>query len=124
MKEKTKIIQNILYDPLTGSIFTPIIYQTSTYVQEVSGVHKGFDYPITNNPTLKIFDIELISKKIKRKNPTILVVVDNTFASPAIQNPLKLGSDIVIHSSTKYLSGYSDVLDGLITLKKTIFVVL
>ncbi|WP_185857013.1 trans-sulfuration enzyme family protein [Blattabacterium cuenoti] len=212
MKEETKLIQNILSDPLTGAISTPI-YQTSTYVQEAPGVHKGFDYTRTNNPTrkiledlitnleygyaslafssglasvdavlkllkcgdeivavddiyggtfrllnlykklgintkfvdttdvektisfisdntklvwlesptnptLKISDIEFISKKSKKKNPTILVVVDNTFASPAIQNPLKLGSDIVVHSATKYLSGHSDVLAGLITVKK------
>ncbi len=212
MKEETKLIQNILSDPLTGAISTPI-YQTSTYVQEAPGVHKGFDYTRTNNPTrkiledlitnleygyaslafssglasvdavlkllkcgdeivavddiyggtfrllnlykklgidtkfvdttdiektisvisdntkliwlesptnptLKISDIELISKKSKKKNPTILVVVDNTFASPAIQNPLKLGSDIVVHSATKYLSGHSDVLAGLITVKE------
>ncbi|WP_041936037.1 PLP-dependent aspartate aminotransferase family protein [Blattabacterium sp. (Nauphoeta cinerea)] len=211
MKEETKLIQNILSDPLTGAISTPI-YQTSTYVQESPGVHKGFDYTRTNNPTrkiledlitkleygyaslafssglasvdailkllkygdeivaiddiyggtfrllnlykklgintkfvdttdvektisaisdntkliwlesptnptLKISDIEYISKKSKKKNPQILVVVDNTFASPAIQNPLKLGSDIVVHSATKYLAGHSDVLAGLITVK-------
>ncbi|WP_185870563.1 trans-sulfuration enzyme family protein [Blattabacterium cuenoti] len=70
------------------------------------------------NPTLKISDIKEISKISKKKNPNILVVVDNTFASPAIQNPLNLGADIVIHSATKYLSGHSDVLAGLITVKK------
>ncbi|WP_185858018.1 trans-sulfuration enzyme family protein [Blattabacterium cuenoti] len=213
MKKETKLIQNILSDPLTGAISTPI-YQTSTYVQEAPGVHKGFDYTRTNNPTrkilenlitnleygcaslafssglasidailkllkcgdeivavddiyggtfrvlnlykklgihtkfvdttnaektisaisdktkliwlesptnptLKISDIEYISKKSKNKNSTILVVVDNTFASPAIQNPLKLGSDIVVHSATKYLAGHSDVLAGLITVKNT-----
>ncbi|QIK16890.1 PLP-dependent transferase [Blattabacterium sp. DPU] len=213
MKEETKLIQNILSDPLTGAISTPI-YQTSTYVQEAPGVHKGFDYTRTNNPTrkiledlitnleygyaslafssglasidsvlkllecgdeivavddiyggtfrllnlykklgintkfvdttnaektissisdktklvwlesptnptLKISDIEYISKKSKQINPNILVVVDNTFASPAIQNPLKLGSDIVVHSATKYLAGHSDVLAGLITVKNT-----
>ncbi|WP_185876896.1 trans-sulfuration enzyme family protein [Blattabacterium cuenoti] len=211
MKEETKLIQNILSDPLTGAISTPI-YQTSTYVQESPGVHKGFDYTRTNNPTrkilerlvtdleygydslafssglasvdavlkllkykdeivavddiyggtfrllnlykklgiktkfvdttdaektiseisdntklvwlesptnptLKISDIEYISKKSKDINPKILVVVDNTFASPAIQNPLNLGADIIIHSATKYLAGHSDVLAGLITVK-------
>ncbi|WP_185863310.1 trans-sulfuration enzyme family protein [Blattabacterium cuenoti] len=213
MKEETRLIQNILSDPLTGAISTPI-YQTSTYVQESPGVHKGFDYSRTNNPTrkiledlitkleygyaslafssglasvdavlkllkygdeivaiddiyggtfrllnlykklgintkfvdttdaektinsisdntkliwlesptnptLKISDIEYISKKSKKKNQQILVVVDNTFSSPAIQNPLKLGSDIVVHSATKYLAGHSDVLAGLITVKDT-----
>lgn len=69
------------------------------------------------NPTLKISDIESISNKCKENYEQILVVVDNTFASPAIQNPIKLGADIVIHSATKYLAGHSDVLAGLITVK-------
>ncbi|WP_185878505.1 trans-sulfuration enzyme family protein [Blattabacterium cuenoti] len=211
MKEETKLIQNILSDPLTGAISTPI-YQTSTYVQEAPGVHKGFDYTRTNNPTrkileklitdlekgyaslafssglasvdavlkllelgdeivavddiyggtfrllnlykklgilthfvdttyaenvisiltpktkmvwlesptnptLKISDIKYISENSKKVNPKILVVVDNTFATPALQNPLSLGADIVIHSATKYLAGHSDVLAGLITVK-------
>ncbi len=211
MKEETKLIQNILSDPLTGAISTPI-YQTSTYVQESPGVHKGFDYTRTNNPTrkileklitdlekgyaslafssglasvdavlkllefgdeivavddiyggtfrllnlykklgihthfvdttyaenvisiltpktkmvwlesptnptLKISDIKYISENSKKVNPNILIVVDNTFATPALQNPLSLGADIVIHSATKYLAGHSDVLAGLITVK-------
>ncbi|WP_041178295.1 PLP-dependent aspartate aminotransferase family protein [Blattabacterium sp. (Periplaneta americana)] len=211
MKEETKLIQNILSDPLTGAISTPI-YQTSTYVQKSPGVHKGFDYTRTNNPTrkileklitdlekgyaslafssglasvdavlkllefgdeivavddiyggtfrllnlykklgikthfvdttyaenvisiltpktkmvwlesptnptLKISDIKYISENSKKINPNILVVVDNTFATPALQNPLSLGTDIVIHSATKYLAGHSDVLAGLITVK-------
>ncbi|WP_185854870.1 trans-sulfuration enzyme family protein [Blattabacterium cuenoti] len=211
MKEETKLIQNILSDPLTGAISTPI-YQTSTYVQESPGVHKGFDYTRTNNPTrkileklitdlekgyaslafssglasvdavlkllesgdeivavddiyggtfrllnlykklgikthfvdttyaenvisiltpktkmvwlesptnptLKISDIKYINEISKKINPNILVVVDNTFATPALQNPLSLGTDIVIHSATKYLAGHSDVLAGLITVK-------
>ncbi len=69
------------------------------------------------NPTLKISDIKSISKKSKKINPKVLIVVDNTFASPAIQNPIKLGADIIIHSATKYLAGHSDVLAGLITVK-------
>ncbi|WP_185873904.1 trans-sulfuration enzyme family protein [Blattabacterium cuenoti] len=211
MKEETKLIHNILSDPLTGSISTPI-YQTSTYVQESPGIHKGFDYTRTNNPTrkilenlithlengyaslafssglaavdavvkllqykdeilaiddiyggtfrllnlykklgiithfidttcsenilsmitpkikmiwletptnptLKISDIKYISNKSKKLNSNIIIVVDNTFSSPAIQNPLNLGADIVIHSATKYLAGHSDVLAGLITVK-------
>lgn len=210
MKKETRIIQNILSDPLTGAISTPI-YQTSTYVQKSPGIHKGFDYSRTNNPTrvileklitdlesgyssiafssglasvdailkilncgdevvavddiyggtfrllklyeklgiktkfidttklenlvsslssktkliwlesptnptLKISDIEKICKKSKEINDKILIIVDNTFASPIIQNPIKLGADIVVHSATKYLAGHSDVLAGLITV--------
>ncbi|WP_185865075.1 trans-sulfuration enzyme family protein [Blattabacterium cuenoti] len=69
------------------------------------------------NPTLKVSDIKEICEKSKKFNPNILIVVDNTFASPVIQNPIKLGADIVIHSATKYLAGHSDVLAGLITVK-------
>lgn len=64
------------------------------------------------NPTLKISDIEEIAKIAKLNN--CLLVVDNTFATPALQNPLKLGADIVIHSATKYLAGHSDVIAGLV----------
>lgn len=62
------------------------------------------------NPTLKISDIEQIAKIAKANN--CLLVVDNTFASPAIQRPLELGADIVFHSATKYLAGHSDLIGG------------
>jgi len=192
-------------DPSTGAIMTPI-YQTSTYVQESPGKHKGYAYARGKNPTrvalekclaslenakhglcfssgqgaedaiikllrpgdeviatddiyggsyrmftkiyehfgikfhfvdmtnssavekainektkmlwletptnplMRIIDIESMSKIAKKKN--ILVVVDNTFASPFLQNPLNLGADIVVHSVTKYISGHSDVVMG------------
>jgi len=192
-------------DPLTGAIMPPI-YQTSTYVQKAPGVHKGYEYSRTQNPTrfkleamlaalesgkfcatfasgsaatatvlhlLKAGDHVVCSndvyggtfrlftkvlknngldftfvdlsnlgnlKKAIRKNtkliwvesPTnpllqladirgvtnickakkILVVVDNTFMTPYFQNPLMLGADIVVHSTTKYLNGHSDVVGG------------
>lgn len=192
-------------DPATGAIMTPI-YQTSTYVQEGVGNHKGYEYsrtlnptrhalekniaaiengkhgacfgsglaaidciikmlnpgdevistndlyggsyrifntifakygivfhyvPMENlssveekvtsktkliwaetptNPTLKIIDIEGLAKIAKANN--IWLAVDNTFASPYLQNPLDLGADIVMHSVTKYLGGHSDVVMG------------
>jgi cystathionine gamma-lyase/homocysteine desulfhydrase len=207
MKESTKILHSIPVDELTGAITTPI-YQTSTFVQEAPGVHKGFDYSRSNNPTrkvledliatlengkngyafasglaaidavvkllqtgdeiiavddiyggafrlfthiyqkfginityvdatdavnvanavspktkliwiesptnptLKISDIREIAKIAKANNA--LLCVDNTFASPAAQKPLDLGADIVIHSATKYLSGHSDLIAGLV----------
>ncbi|MFZ4752733.1 MAG: cystathionine gamma-synthase [Chitinophagaceae bacterium] len=192
-------------DPSTGAIMTPI-YQTSTYVQEAPGVHKGYEYARTQNPTrtvlqnalaaiekgnfglsfgsglaatdaimkllnpgdevlstndlyggtyrifTKVFEryglkfhftgmsdvsqLEpLISSKTKMlwvETPTnpllniidieacaalakkhqLILVVDNTFASPYLQNPLELGADIVMHSATKYLGGHSDVVHG------------
>jgi len=67
------------------------------------------------NPTLVISDINLITEMAHQKN--ILVVVDNTFCTPVIQTPLKLGADIVIHSLTKYLNGHADVVAGIIVVK-------
>jgi cystathionine gamma-lyase len=62
------------------------------------------------NPTMKIVDIEACAAIAKKNN--LLLVVDNTFASPFLQNPLDLGADIVMHSVTKYLGGHSDVVMG------------
>ncbi|MBN9292594.1 MAG: cystathionine gamma-synthase [Flavobacteriia bacterium] len=62
------------------------------------------------NPTMKIIDIEALAKTAKQYN--IIMVADNTFASPYLQNPLNLGADIVMHSVTKYLGGHSDVVMG------------
>lgn len=64
------------------------------------------------NPTLKISDIKTIAA-IARTNK-ILLCVDNTFASPAAQRPIDLGADLVVHSATKYLSGHSDLIAGLV----------
>lgn len=212
MLETTQLLHSIPVDPLTGAISTPI-YQTSTFVQEAPGVHKGFDYARTNNPTrkvledliasleqgaagyafasglaaidavlkllqagdeiiavddiyggafrlfthiyqkfgitvkyvdttdadkvakaispstkmiwlesptnptLKISDIEAIAKIAESRQ--VLLCVDNTFASPIAQRPLKLGADIVIHSGTKYLAGHSDLIAGLVVTKTT-----
>jgi len=66
------------------------------------------------NPMLNIIDIKAISEIAKKHN--ILLGVDNTFASPYLQNPLQLGADLVVHSVTKYLGGHSDVVMGAIVL--------
>ncbi len=210
MKETTKLIHAIPVDELTGAISVPI-YQTSTYVQESPGVHKGFDYARSNNPTRKVLEdliaeleygiagfafasglaaIDAVLKLLKTgdeilavddiyggsfrlfthiyekfgikvnyvdttdisnvldaitsqtkliwlespTNPTLkisdihaisevakqinaIVVVDNTFASPAGQQPILLGADIVIHSATKYIAGHSDLIAGLVVVK-------
>ena len=206
MKFNTKVIHAGVYpDVATGAIMTPI-YQTSTYVQEEIGVHKGFEYSRTGNPTrqalennlaaiedgkfgacfgsglaaidavikmlspgdevistndlyggsyrifttifekygikfhfVDMLNINNITEKINSKtkliwvetptNPMMnivdikkvcelakenksMVAVDNTFATPYLQNPLSLGADIVMHSVTKYLGGHSDVVMG------------
>ena len=64
------------------------------------------------NPLLRISDISAISELAKKQG--VLSVVDNTFASPYFQNPLILGADVVLHSSTKYLGGHSDVIGGVV----------
>ena len=206
MKFNTKVIHAGVHpDTATGAIMTPI-YQTSTYVQEEIGVHKGFEYSRTGNPTraalennlaaieggkygacfgsglaaidavikmlkpgdevistndlyggsyrifttifekysikfhfVNMLDVKNIEAKINNntkliwaETPTnpmmniidvksicdlarskdIMVGVDNTFATPYLQNPLALGADIVMHSVTKYLGGHSDVVMG------------
>ena len=67
------------------------------------------------NPLMSIIDIEAVSA-IAHKHGA-LVLVDNTFATPALQRPLELGADVILHSTTKYLGGHSDVVGGAIVLK-------
>ena len=67
------------------------------------------------NPTLKISDIAAIAEIAKAAN--CLLCVDNTFASPVLQQPLELGADIVVHSATKYLGGHSDLIAGIVVTK-------
>ncbi len=192
-------------DPATGAVITPI-YQTSTYVQEGVGVHKGFEYSRTDNPTrsalqtalasleagtwalsyasglaatqnlcyllrpgdhvllsddayggtyrliakvvspygidfslVDMTDLDAVRAALRANTKMVFVetptnpylkvvdiagiasvvagtearlVVDNTFASPALQQPLALGADFVLHSTTKYLGGHSDVVGG------------
>lgn len=195
-------------DPTTGAVMPPI-YQTSTYVQEYPGKHKGFEYSRSQNPTrfalenaiasleggehgaafgsglaaidcmlkflspgdevvacndlyggtyrlftkvfsgygikfkfvdmnanwasevsdqtkmiwmetptnpmLNVLDIQAASKIAKERG--VMLVVDNTFATPYLQRPLDLGADVVMHSGTKYLGGHSDVVLGLLATK-------
>lgn len=69
------------------------------------------------NPLMKIADIEVICTAVKEVNPSILIAVDNTFATPYLQQPLTLGADIVMHSATKYLGGHSDIVMGALMVK-------
>ncbi len=64
------------------------------------------------NPRLKVVDIAAVAEIARRHNPAIRVVVDNTFATPYLQRPLDLGAHVVVHSTTKYLGGHSDVVGG------------
>ncbi|MFN8244408.1 MAG: PLP-dependent aspartate aminotransferase family protein [Ferruginibacter sp.] len=68
------------------------------------------------NPTLKVSDIEAIAKIAKAHS--CWLCVDNTFASPTLQQPLSLGADLVVHSATKYLGGHSDLIAGLVVARE------
>ena len=66
------------------------------------------------NPTLKVVDIAEVAKIAHEYNKNIRVIVDNTFCSPYIQQPLSLGADVVVHSATKYINGHGDVIAGFV----------
>lgn len=69
-----------------------------------------FESPV--NPTLRVMDIAAISEKVHAYNAEIKVIVDNTYCTPALQRPLTLGADLVVHSATKYLGGHGDLIAG------------
>ena len=71
------------------------------------------------NPRLKVADIRAISEVAHTHHPAIKVIVDNTFATPYLQRPLALGADVVLHSTTKYLGGHSDVVGGAVLTSDT-----
>lgn len=69
-----------------------------------------FESPV--NPTLRVMDIKGISQAVHDYQPEIKVIVDNTYCTPALQRPLTLGADLVVHSATKYLGGHGDLIAG------------
>jgi methionine-gamma-lyase len=97
----------------------------STFVDtsNLDNIEKALQVPDTRiiyietpaNPTLSITDIEAAAHIAHKNN--IILVVDNTFASPYLQRPLEFGADIVVHSLTKFLNGHSDVVGGVIVTK-------
>ena len=98
-----------------GIIFTYVdTTHTENVAKAISGKTKLVWLETPTNPLMNITDIAAIAALTKPKN--ILLAVDNTFASPALQNPLDLGADIVMHSVTKYLGGHSDVIQGALVM--------
>ncbi|QKZ13841.1 cystathionine gamma-synthase family protein [Spirosoma sp. KUDC1026] len=92
---------------------------TTDYDALAAEIAKGCDVlylETPTNPTLKIVDIRRLAMVAKRVGA--VVVVDNTFATPINQNPLRLGADLVVHSATKFLCGHSDAMGGLLCGKK------
>src|SRR2546422_210682 len=119
-------------DELTGAV-SPPIYQTSTYAQEgVGRPRNGYEYARSQNPTRERLERAVAALEgaahgiafasgsaataaiAQLASPGDEMVVDNTFASPALQRPITLGADIVFHSATKYLAGHSDTICGIV----------
>jgi len=71
-----------------------------------------FETPV--NPNMRIMDIAAISALVHDHNSDIKVIVDNTYCTPALQQPLKMGADLVVHSATKYLGGHGDLVAGVV----------
>ncbi len=69
------------------------------------------------NPLLRISDVRALADLVHRARPGAWLAVDNTFATPYLQRPLELGADLVIHSTTKYLGGHSDVVGGAVVVR-------
>ncbi|GAB3829162.1 trans-sulfuration enzyme family protein [Pontibacter rugosus] len=88
-------------------------YSLANYVQPETQL---FLVETMSNPLLQVFDVQRLAQETKREG--ILLVIDNTFATPVLTKPLALGADMVIHSVTKYLSGHSDVTAGVVVCKE------
>ena len=98
---------------------------SSTFVDmtNISDIEKAFQkstkliwIETPSNPLLKIIDIKKIADKAKKKD--VITVCDNTWATPILQQPLELGADLVIHATTKYIGGHSDILGGAVISKE------
>jgi len=99
-----------------GILFKFVPMNDMTVIEEaITGATKLIWVETPTNPMMNIIDIISVSKVAKKHN--ILLAVDNTFATPFLQNPLDLGADIVMHSVTKYLAGHSDVIMGALICK-------
>ncbi|MEO8934500.1 MAG: aminotransferase class I/II-fold pyridoxal phosphate-dependent enzyme [Xanthomarina sp.] len=85
-------------------------YQVSDFEKAIQSNTKLIHIETPSNPLLTITDIRAVAKLAKSKH--LITTIDNTFASPIIQNPIDFGVDIVIHSASKYLGGHSDILAG------------
>lgn len=72
-----------------------------------------------SNPLLRISDLRAVADLVHRARPGAWLAVDNTFATPYLQRPLELGADLVIHSTTKYLGGHSDVVGGAVVVRSS-----
>ncbi|KRL34270.1 trans-sulfuration enzyme family protein [Liquorilactobacillus uvarum] len=96
--------------------FTTVDTQDSAAVEAaVQSNTKAIYFETFTNPLLRVTSVKAMSEIAQRHH--LLTIVDNTFLTPYLQQPLKLGADVVIHSATKYLGGHSDVIAGLVVVK-------
>ena len=104
-----------IYEPLGIKGKFVDMQNASTIERHITKKTKLIWLETPTNPMLNIVDIKKICEIAKKKK--VMVCVDNTFASPYLQNPLDLGADMVLHSATKYLNGHSDVILGAVVVK-------
>ena len=107
-----------LFDRMLSNFGLEFTYVDATKAENVGAAFKENTRIVwletPTNPLLKLCDIKAVSKAARAHD--VITVLDNTFATPYLQNPIDLGIDVVVHSTTKYLSGHSDVLGGAIML--------
>lgn len=106
-----------IYEPFGIKFHYIDLYDASNVEKYINGNTKLIWAETPTNPTLKIVDIAAVSAIAKKHKITLCI--DNTFASPYLQNPLDLGADLVMHSATKYLGGHSDVVMGALVTNDT-----
>lgn len=106
-----------IYEPFGIKFHYINLYDADNIKKYINSNTKLIWAETPTNPTLKIVDIQAVSEIAKSNN--LILAIDNTFASPYLQNPLDLGADIVMHSATKYLGGHSDVVMGALITKET-----
>lgn len=104
-----------IYEPFGIKFHYIDLYDANNIEKYINANTKLIWAETPTNPTLKIVDIAAVSSIAKKHN--LILAIDNTFASPYLQNPLDLGADIVMHSATKYLGGHSDVVMGALVTK-------
>jgi cystathionine gamma-lyase len=98
-----------VFKPL-GLEFSYVGWETAEFEKEIRPNTKLFWIESPTNPLIRLIDIKAVAEIAQRSN--IRVVMDNTFATPYFQQPLILGADLVIHSTTKYIGGHSDLIGG------------
>jgi cystathionine beta-lyase/cystathionine gamma-synthase len=106
-----------VFKPL-GIEFTYVEGSVQSFHEAITEQTRFFWVESPTNPMVQIADISAISEVAEKNN--VLVVVDNTFASPYLQQPLSLGAHIVVHSTTKYIGGHSDVVGGAVVLNDSV----